>query len=320
MNKISVIVPVFNSEKYLKNCLDSIVNQTLKDIEIILIDDGSTDNSLEIIKQYSSLYNNIKYCSKKNEGQAIARNLGINMATGEFIAFVDSDDYIETNMFETLYNNAILNESDIVVCDYVEEYKNKILNKKSLYIKADNLKMSYIVSVAGPCSKIIKTNILKENNLKFLENNIYEDLAIIPSLALYAGKITYCEEVFYHYVIRENSTMQQTNYNKKLESIFNVMDFLSNQFEGTNFSEELEFLYINHLLYAGCGRFLKYKNTQNMINKIIDIMNSKYPLWKKNKYFNSQSSIYKLTCKIFMRNKKFEIFLYKILRKIMGGK
>ena len=126
MNKISVIVPVFNSEKYLKNCLDSIVNQTLKDIEIILIDDGSTDNSLEIIKQYSSLYNNIKYCSKKNEGQAIARNLGINMATGEFIAFVDSDDYIETNMFETLYNNAILNESDIVVCDYVEEYKNKI--------------------------------------------------------------------------------------------------------------------------------------------------------------------------------------------------
>ena len=98
------------------------------------------------------------------------------------------------------------------------------------------------------------------------------------------------------------------------------MNFLSNQFEGANFSEELEFLYINHLLYAGCGRFLKYKNTQDMINKIIDIMNSKYPLWKKNEYFNSQSSIYKLTCKIFMRNKKLEIFLYKILRKIMGGK
>ncbi|MGN1301420.1 MAG: glycosyltransferase family 2 protein [Clostridia bacterium] len=315
MNKISIIVPIFNSEKYLKKCLDSIVNQTLKDIEIILIDDGSTDNSLEIVKQYSNLYNNIKYCSKKNEGQAVARNLGIEMASGEFIAFVDSDDYVELNMFESLYNNAVSSASDIVVCDYVEEYENKTINKKSLYIEADNLQKAYIVSVAGPCSKIIRADIFKQNNLKFLENNIYEDLAIIPSLALYSKKITYCEEIFYHYVIRENSTMQQINYNQKLESIFNVMDFLSKQFEDSNFSEELEFLYINHLLYAGCGRFLKYKNTQNMIIKIIDIMNSKYPLWKENKYLKNQSSIYKLTCKIFMRNNKFELFLYKILKK-----
>lgn len=262
LNKVSVIVPIFNGEKYLKKCLDSIVNQTLKDIEIILIDDGSTDNSLEIIKEYSSLYNNIKYFYKENEGQAIARNLGIEKANGEFIAFVDSDDYIETNMFEVLYNNAISNKSDIVVCDYIEEYGNKNVEKKSLYIRADDLQKSYIVSVAGPCSKIIKTDIFKKNNLKFLENNIYEDLAIIPALAIYTQKITYCEEFFYHYVIRENSTMQQISYNKKLESIFNVMDFLSKQFEGSKFNAELEFLYINHLLFAGYGRFLKYENTR----------------------------------------------------------
>lgn len=316
MYKISVIVPIFNSEKYLHKCLNSILNQTLKDIEIILIDDGSTDNSLEIIQQYSNKHNNIKYKYKKNEGQAIARNLGIEMATGEFITFVDSDDYIDENMLEKLYENAIQNKSDIVLCDYVEEYKNINIKKKTLFIKDEDIHKSYIVSVAGPCSKIIKTQIFKQNNLKFLANNIYEDLAIIPTLALYAKTISYCEEVLYHYVIRENSTMQQTKYTKKLESIFNVMEYLSKQFEGTEYTQEIEFLYINHLLYAGCGRFLKYKNTNKMILKIITIINNSYPNWKKNKYFKKQSKIYKLICNIFMRNKFLEINLYKFFRKI----
>lgn len=230
MYKISVIIPIFNSEIYLKKCLDSVLNQTLNDIEIILIDDGSSDSSLQIIKQYAEKYNNIKYRTKINEGQAIARNLGIEMATGEFISFVDSDDYIENTMFEKLYNIAIKNNSDIVICDYIEEYSNKKIEKKSLFINTDSLSKSYILSVAGPCSKIIKTDLFKNNNIKFLENNIYEDLAIIPSLALYAKNISYCEEILYHYIIRKNSTMQQTKYNNKLESIFNVMDFLYQQF------------------------------------------------------------------------------------------
>ena len=150
MYKISVIIPVFNSSLYLDHCLSTVVNQTLKDIEIILIDDGSTDNSLSIIKGYAKKYSNIKYISKANEGQAIARNLGIQMASGEFIAFVDSDDYIELDMLEELYNIAKLKSSDIVVCDYVEEYSNKNIEKKSLYIEADNIIKSYIICAAGP--------------------------------------------------------------------------------------------------------------------------------------------------------------------------
>lgn len=230
MYKVSVIIPVFNSESYLEKCVDSILSQTLIDIEVILIDDGSTDDSLQIIKQYVKKYSNVKYKSKKNEGQAIARNLGIEMATGEFICFVDSDDYIDNTMLEKLYENALKNNSDIVVCDYVEEYGNKQIEKKSLFVNAENLHKSYILSVAGPCSKIIKKEIFMQNNIKFLENNIYEDLAIIPSLVLYTKKISYCEEILYHYVVRNNSTMQQPKYDKKLESIFNVMDFLYEQF------------------------------------------------------------------------------------------
>ena len=320
MYKISVIIPVFNSEKYLEKCLDSILNQTITDIEIILIDDGSTDNSLQIIKQYAKKYNNITYKSKKNEGQAIARNLGIEMATGEFICFIDSDDYIENTMLEKLYTLSQKDNSDIVICDYIEEYKNKKILRKSLYVNSDNLKKRYILCVAGPCCKIIKTEIFKQNNIKFLENNIYEDLAIIPSLALYTENISYCEESLYYYVIRENSTMQQTSYNPKIESIFNVLEHVYNQFKNTIYNEELEFIYINHLLYAGCGRFLRYPNTQKMILRIINIINDKYPNWKENRYFKTQSFGYKLICNIFMRNKSFEIKLYKLFRKIKNRK
>jgi glycosyltransferase, group 2 family protein len=314
--KISVIIPVFNSSLYLDHCLSTVVNQTLKDIEIILIDDGSTDDSLNVIKNYAKKYNNIKYTSKENEGQAIARNIGIQMSSGEFITFIDSDDYIELNMLEKLYNIAKSDNSDIVLCDYVEEYSNKNIEKKSLYIEADNINKSYILCVAGPCSKIINSNIFKKNDIKFLEGNIYEDLAVIPALALYSNKISYCNEILYHYVIRQNSTMNQTKYSKKLESIFNVMDTLYSSFKGKGYDNELEFLYINHLLYAGCGRFLKYKGTNNMILKIIDTMNSKFPNWMENKYFQMQSKIYQLTCKIFVSNNKLLITFYKLLKRL----
>ena len=114
--------------------------------------------------------------------------------------------------------------------------------------------------------------------------------------------------------------MQQTTYNSKLESIFNVLEYVYNQFKGKGYEDELEFIYINHLLYAGCGRFLRYPNTQNMILKIINIINDKYPNWKENKYFKNQSFGYKLICNIFMRNKMFEINLYKLFRKIKNRK
>lgn len=320
MYKVSVIVPVYNSENCLEKCLDSILNQTLTEIEVILINDGSTDYSLEIIKQYSKKYNNIKYKTKENEGQAVARNIGIDMATGEFISFVDSDDYIENTMMQRLYEKAIKTDSDIVICDYTEKLKNTQISRKSLYVNSDTLQKRYILSVAGPCSKIIKTEILKQNNIRFLENNIYEDLAIIPTLALYTNKISYCEESLYYYVVRQNSTMQQTKYNPKLESIFNVMEYVSNQFDGKGYDEEIEFIYINHLLYAGCGRFLRYPHTQNMILKIINIINDKYPNWGKNKYFKNQSFGYRLICNIFTRNKPLEILLYKLFRKIKNRK
>ena len=115
MVEISVIIPVYNTEKYLNECLDSIVNQTLSDIEIICVNDGSTDNSLAILESYAKKDNRITVISQENNGQGSARNLGLKNSSGNYICFIDSDDYVDLNMLEKLYDNVILNNSDIVV-------------------------------------------------------------------------------------------------------------------------------------------------------------------------------------------------------------
>ena len=155
--KISVIVPIYNVEEYLEKCLDSLVNQTLKDIEIILINDGSPDNSEAIVKKYLKKYKEkIVYHKKKNEGQGIARNYGINLAKGDFISFVDSDDYIDLTMFEKLYNKAIEEKSDIVASVGFIEVKNEIETINNEHFEhSDNMK-KYILNNSGPWGKIIK--------------------------------------------------------------------------------------------------------------------------------------------------------------------
>ena len=122
MSKVSIIVPVYNVEKYLKRCIDSLINQTLKDIEIIVVDDGSTDNSGQIIKKYQEKNSNIKYYKKENGGLSDARNYGMKYAQSEYIAFLDSDDFVDKTMYEKMYNKAIEDNADYVECDFYWAY------------------------------------------------------------------------------------------------------------------------------------------------------------------------------------------------------
>lgn len=129
MNKISIIVPIFNSKKYLDRCIQSIINQTYKEIEIVLVNDGSEDNSLEICSQYMKKDNRIKIVSQKNCGLSSARNTGLKNATGNYIMFVDSDDWIDRSICEKLLKESLNNDCDIVFCSYVECYTNKSIFK-----------------------------------------------------------------------------------------------------------------------------------------------------------------------------------------------
>lgn len=299
MVKITAIVPIYNSEKYLENCLDSLLNQTLKEIQVILINDGSTDNSQEIInkyvKNYPSIFNSF---SQKNLGQAAARNLGLKYATGKFISFVDSDDYLELNAYEKAYNFATSNKLDIVCFNLFEENNN--IKKVSSYYRFINYPndIKYILNETSPVNKIIKKSLIEKNNISFVENHIYEDLELIPKLALYTNKIGFLDECLYNYVIHENSTMRQDKYNLKLNSIYFVTNSLKNSFKNTKYEKELEYIFIEHLLHGAVLRYLKYPEGKKDIQKISNIMKTNFPNWEKNIYYKKQNIKYKIVCKL----------------------
>ena len=237
---------------------------------------------------------------------------------GEYILFIDSDDYIEPNMLDKLYSSAKLHNSDLVICDYYEVYNDNKKTIKSLINYSNDMTKNYMLANASPWNKLIKTNILKQNNIKFLEKHIYEDLATMPILAGYINTISYVEEPLYDYIIRPGSTMRQATYNKKLDSIFVAIKHLENEFKNRNlfekYKDEIEFLNIYHLLYAASGRFLEYPEGKQKIKEIIKIIKNNYPNWKKNKYYKQQNNKIKITCNLFYYN--IFINLYTHLRKL----
>ncbi len=322
MIKISVVVPVYNAERYLIKCINSIMNQSFnEEYELILVNDGSEDHSEDIIDKKIEEFglNKIIKVNQKNGGQGKARNAGVRVARGEYITFVDSDDYIDKEMLKDLYEKAIQEKSDLVICDYIEEIGESKVYKKSLYKELEDINKEYILTVAGPCSKLIKRSLIDENDLYFPENMIYEDLAVMPTFGAFASKIAYIKKPYYYYYIRSNSSMRQLEYSEKLKNIFKAMELLEKKFVDSDlkekYKEELEFLYIEHLLYAGIGRFINFKEANEDIKRIHDIMSEKFPNWKKNKYYLQCSKVYKITCNIFWNNNKLLIGLYKKVRK-----
>lgn len=321
MKKISIIVPIYNSEKYLKKCIESLVNQTIiGDLQIILINDGSTDGSEKIIDEYIQKFpESITKINKANGGQATARNNGLEVADAEYIMFVDSDDYIEENKLAELYEYVKNTNKDLVVFNYAEIMHNNKTIKKGLNIQTNNNIINYLLSNMSPWNKIIKTNIIKENNIKFLENYIYEDLATMPLLAAYVKDVGYYDETIYNYVIYDGSTMRQSSYNEKLESIYYVIEYLIQEFKKREmyikYNSELEYIVIDNLLYGATGRFLYYSNYTNNLDKIVEIMKKQFPNWKNNKYYKNSRMIYKLTCNIFYKKNKYVIKLYNAIRK-----
>lgn len=212
--KVSLIVPVYNTEKYLKKCLDSAISQTLQAIEIIIIDDGSTDNSPRICKDYEEKDRRIKFLSQENRGQGFARNLAIKHAKGEFVFFLDSDDWIESETLEILYDKAIKDSSEAVICGWkrVDEKTNKIIaTRKDIYEIEDYKKDTinkYVFSAKinlMACAILIKKSIIDDNYLVF-PNCLHEDLYFMPKAYYFAKKISIVKINLYNWLSREKST------------------------------------------------------------------------------------------------------------------
>ncbi|MGL5650089.1 MAG: glycosyltransferase family 2 protein [Clostridium sp.] len=217
--KLSVIIPVYNVKSYIVETLESIYNQTLKEFELILIDDGSTDGTYEILKEYEGRYENIKLLKQENSGPSIARNKGLKVATGEYIVFVDSDDLLPEDSLEYRYNIAREKEADVVICGTAktEDGENMIPLQRHMFEDGYRVlgKDSDILWALGPCNKIFKREILE--GLYFPENiNYAEDQVFMINSFLNAKKIYATKKVVYYYRMRSTpgeSLTQQVDTN-----------------------------------------------------------------------------------------------------------
>jgi len=297
LKKVSIIVPVYNTEKYLEKCLDSLVNQTLDDIEIIVVNDGSPDNSKVILDKYAYNYpNKIRVFDKKNGGLSDARNFGLDKAEGEYIGFVDSDDYVEKNMYELLYNKAKSGDFDMVVGNLYMTYEDN--NKKDIVksgvtkdiTNSQNLKelVTYIYPTAW--NKIYKSEICKE--VEFKKGVWFEDVEWLLRLYPKIKSIGCVDESLYNYLQRENSITY--TFNEKLYHLIDNMDgvidyYIENKFyEG--YKEELEYLYARYAFATFMKRLAKSKDKKAYkegYKYAIKKVKNKFPQYKKNKYLKS---------------------------------
>jgi len=304
--KLSIIVPVYGVEKYIDKCLNSLVKQSLKEIEIIVVNDGTKDNSQKIIDKYVKKYpDKIKSYIKENGGQGSARNYGLEKANGEYIGYVDSDDFVEKDMYKKLYNKAKENNYDIVVCgnyNVSEDYQNKNIDT---FINNYNTDLENIFfGKMAVWNKIYKRDILIKNKLEFKEKVWYEDLAFTLKAIMNSNTFAFIDEPLYDYLIREGSTMNNSNVQRNLEILdaFNdILSYIQHNKKEEYFSK-IEFLAIDHIYISAIVRVLKAeaddKVKRETINKLIDYMNKKFPNYKNNKYINTLSKNRKIIYKL----------------------
>lgn len=236
---ISIIVPVYNVEKYLQKCINSIINQTYKNIEIILVDDGSKDSSGKICDELEKKDNRIRVIHKENGGLSDARNVGLKIATGKYVGFVDSDDYISEDMFETLYKLNKDNNSDISIVSFYELYRGKVISvrdskEKKVFDKIDAIKELLIDTniQSYAWNKLFKRELF--DNIEFPTNKNFEDIATTLLLFEKANKVVLLEEPKYYYVRRDDSIIGIKNYKTYkdyLDVIYDKYLYLNGKYE-----------------------------------------------------------------------------------------
>ncbi|SMG46152.1 Glycosyltransferase involved in cell wall bisynthesis [Paenibacillus aquistagni] len=305
--KVSVIVPIYNVEQYLHRCIDSLIAQTMVDIEIILVNDASPDRSMDIMLEYKKAYPDriIIIDSKENMKQGGARNLGIRAATSEYIGFVDSDDWVHPEMFRMLYETAINKSADIVSCN---AYRANSDSEITPYLHRDLTSLTgemsdikkelFLIYGASPgvVTKIYKKSLIIDNQIWFPEKLFYEDNFWGPLIFLHARSYHHVNESFYYYYLNLNSTItRQESHHHFDRLLIEIMKLETYKKIGLfdKFKDAIEFsfirlYYINSLHLA----FTRFKNPP--FNKIFEIrkyMKDEFPFYRENKYFHLFSKV-----------------------------
>lgn len=291
MVDISIVVPIYNAEKTLNKCIESIINQTKNELEIILINDGSKDSSESIIKKYKDT--RIKYIKQENKGIGKTRNLGIKLATGKYIMFVDSDDYLEKNACKLLFDKAFSNSLDLVVCDFYIEKGKAISEEKLIDFKTCNLKdlpnLVYDINLA-PWNKLYKTEFLKENNIKFVETLKYEDAPFVCEALDKAKKIGKVNKCLNYYVINEKS--ETTIRDEKVFDIIKIVGKIRNYFKDKSYMKEtIDKLTVRILMNYTIQQ--RYQQDQKIAKKFVNVsfayLKREVSNYKNNEYYKTKS-------------------------------
>lgn len=329
MPKVSIIVPIYNTAPFLEKCLTSLVHQTLDDIEIICVNDGSTDTSQQIINKFLLEYPyRIKSIVKKNGGLSEARNIGLQESTGDYIAFIDSDDYVETTLYEKMYNEALKTNASMIVCGF----KRVTMDGKVLSIEQDRLKKSYssieaLTSIAPAAwNKLYKRNLWIQSQVKYPKGVWYEDLPTTVKLILYSNEIVTINEALIYYVQHPNSISY--TFDNRAYDIFYVLTDIYNFYQDAKMNENLlytneewkriekciEVLSLIHLIFAHLFRSasLDGANIKEEIKRVQTYLNNYFPNWFWNfEVYKSLSPLKKICVGIGLS--LFKLNLFEIL-------
>ncbi|MBQ1186068.1 MAG: glycosyltransferase family 2 protein [Clostridia bacterium] len=307
-------------EKFLDKCLESVEKQTFNDFEVIIVNDGSPDNSQAVIDKFTERNDNFISYTIENSGQGGARNFGLEKASGDFIAFLDSDDYIAPECLERLYETAQYENSDIVVCScYDVKEDGTIISKMDNNLKNATTSLQdspqILFNRVAPWGKLFKKSVFQD--LRFATRVWYEDLRLIPKLYLNANKISYIDEPLFYYVQREGSTMNNTNAKKNLEIIDAFEDLISyykekNQYNA--FKSEFEYLLMEHIAVAAITRvaLCSGNDKKEVLAKIEEYLSTFDNLYN-NKYYSCLDTNKKL---ILAFNKRKLYFLTALCMKL----
>lgn len=330
--KVSVIIPVYNGGKYIGKCLDTLLNQTLSEIEIVVVNDGSKDNTDEIVSKYAKEHKDkIKYISIPNGGVSAARNLALQNASGDYITFCDCDDYVEPDMCEELYNKAVSTNAEVVVSGYFSEnekghyvcYGLEYMEKfsHSLEERPD------ILFVSNPFvhNKLFARSLIEKSGIKFEKYKIFEDMLFAYSLMLLANKIEKVNKPFYHYIRRKSDSVTGV-LGPKFYDLFSVMVELREFYKKTSsvdFTEQLTFVAIHHayLRFTADISIKEYKFRYHFIKDTYKFLDEFNPKWRNNFYFEFKNRtskkyigmVYWLYSPL---ERKIKIFIKKLNKKL----
>jgi glycosyltransferase involved in cell wall biosynthesis len=312
--EISIIVPVYNVEPYIHKCIDSILAQTFTDFELILVNDGSPDNCGRICNEYANKDSRVKVIHKENGGQSEARNIGLDIAKGKYIGFVDSDDWIEPDMYELLYRMCENNKCDIANCTSIIHYEDKVVKKGSHPLTIHNREEAIKTLLEGELydevvwTKLIKKDLLKD--IRFPEGLIYEDTAFTYKIIHKTEKVCCIGAPKYHYIKRENSTMDQAIKGVRIDGVIiydEMYKFIDENYKGLSKLVTLK-LANNAMVLLNLMSTKKdfKKNYKKQYNLVVSILNRYYKETVKLRE-------YPITVKLLLSAAKVHPSLYKLI-------